>query len=140
MAVSGVYSYKYQNQATGKSISSNSTDVSLSLALSSVNINKITDYEAKYIVRDSTGAGEYCIAYYRGEVINDNGITPTSYNTNQDTSFIYNSAASTNVYISGSVTSVYGFGSQTLNFRVYNGSASTRNYDYNISIKINFQI
>ena len=140
MAVFGVYSYKYQNQATDKSIPSNSTDVSLSLALSSVNINKITDYEAKYIVRDSTGAGEYCIAYYRGEVINDNGITPTQYNTNQDTSFIYNSASSANIYISGSVTSIYGFGSQTLNFRVHNGSGGTRDYDYNIAIKINFQI
>ncbi len=139
MAVSGVYSYKYQNQATGKSIPSNSDDISLSLAIGSVNINKITDYEAKYIVRDST-SGEYCIAYYRGEVINDNSITPTSYNVNQDTSFIYNSAASTNVYISGSVTSIYGFGSQTLNFKVYNGAASTRTYDYNIAIKINFQI
>jgi hypothetical protein len=139
MAVSGVYSYKYQTQATGKSVPSNSADPSLSLSIGSVNINKITDYEAKYIVRDST-SGEYCIAYYRGEVINNNGITPTSYATNQDTSFIYNSAASTNIYISGSVTSIYGLGSQTLNFTVYNGAASTRTYDYNISIKINFQI
>jgi hypothetical protein len=139
MAVSSVYSYKYQTQGTGKSIPSNSADPSLSLALSSVNINKITDYEAKYIVRDST-SGEYCIAYYRGEVINDNGITPQPYTTNQDTSFIYNSAASANIYISGSVTSIYGVGSQTLNFTVYNGSASTQIYDYNIAIKINFQI
>ena len=106
MAVSGVYSYKYQTQGTGRSIPSSSGDSSLSLAIGSVNIHKITDYEAKYIVRDST-SGEYCIAYYRGEVINDNGITPMQYNINQDTSFIYNSAASANVYISGSKSGIY---------------------------------
>jgi hypothetical protein len=139
MAVFNVYSYKYQTQVTGKSVPSNSADPSLSLALSSVNINKITDYEAKYIVRDST-SGEYCIAYYRGEVINDNAITPTAYSTNQDTSFIYNSAASTNIYISGSISGIYVPGPQAFNFRIYNGDTSNHTYDYNISIKINFQI
>lgn len=139
MAVSSVYSYKYQTQGTGRSIPGSSGDSSLSLAIGSVNANKITDYEAKYIVRDST-SGEYCIAYYRGEVINDNGITPMQYNINQDTSFIYNSAASANVYISGSISSIYISGPQTLNFRVYNGDTNTRTYDYNIAIKINFQI
>jgi hypothetical protein len=131
------YKYKTQQSNTGSINGSNNGQL-YSLNISSSNANKITDYEIKVLVQDRTFSKDN-IGYFRGEIINDSTVTPTSYSTNQDTSFIYNEDAS-KLIISNTITSIYDIATQTFNFNITNNSTSSIDYNFIISIELNFSI
>lgn len=133
-----IYTFKTQ-RSIGDSIAATTTIDAYSLDISSVNANRVTSYEIKVLIKD-TSSNEYSIGYFRGQVVNNNGVTPTSYSTNKDTSFIYTSSTAANIYLSNTITDIYDIAAQSFEIKLTNSSGASKIFTGIISIEINFKI
>ena len=132
-------SYKYRTQTTGTgSLASSTKDQIYTLDINPINSNKVTDYEIKFLVQDRTNDKAHCLGYFRGEVINDRNITPSAYVTDQDTSFIFNKTNTSSLFIPNTTTDIYSIVSQSFEFFLENGGVNSVDYDYMISVELNF--
>ena len=132
----GLYVYKKQSILNGF-IFGSSSDRVFALGIDGVNANKLTSYEIKAILEDET-SGERSVAYYRGNAINDRGITPVSYAGYVDTSFVYNTNTSNCLYIITTPSNVYNRLDQAFYIFLENSNPSNLDYKITVSVEICF--